>query len=513
MISGAEPYVIADFSGGLDTKSNPLNIPSTKLPYVLNCHTNIRGSVVSRSGYTQLNSSGETGSANGLYDYPIDSGTRMLVQLRGGSFYKMDDLDGTWDSVTLAAGLTDARLEFETFDLGTGANRLIISSHSGVDQMQYWDGSGSFTQITDAEAGTPRYIRVWQQRVFAVGISTNPNNLRWSNSGSVTAWTAADNADIITNDGDVVTGLGILKKNLFVFKRYSIHRVTYTGGDPIIEISPMIQGTGCIASRTIKNLNIPDIGECLVFLTADGRIVAFTGHSEGLYNLSDPISVNNGIGPISMQQLNGGELGGAHAVVLPNKYWYMCFVPSSGSVLPDYCLVFDYLNKSWWPWDAMNFGSSAQVIVNNQIRIYGQGNSGTLRTHRLDDGSNSDNGTAINRVVHTPRIHGQSTSVLSSSYGAQFVFDQIGDYDVDISHRLDLNSTWSTAVTANLRASTSVLGDNLPLTLGGDEAVGIHVDVPKLKNFIQFRVETSNTEPAWTLYRIEEISKPRGIKP
>jgi hypothetical protein len=89
----------------------------------------------------------ETANSDGIhwYEYTSSGSTvRKLVQVLGGKLWKMDDLDGTYDDITLA---------------GNMASRVITFSGSGADDMSLsgtfsGNSSDAYVITIDAE-GTP----------------------------------------------------------------------------------------------------------------------------------------------------------------------------------------------------------------------------------------------------------------------------------------------------------------------------------------------------------------------
>jgi hypothetical protein len=84
----------------------------------------------------------------------------------------------------------------------------------------------------------------------------------------------APNSNVLVINVD----LAILFKNMFVFKRWSIHKVTYTGTpSPLVVINQMKSAVGTASPRTIKNVNMPNKGEVLMLLGTDRKIYVFDG--------------------------------------------------------------------------------------------------------------------------------------------------------------------------------------------------------------------------------------------
>ena len=149
--------------GGLNTTSGPLNLAENESSGLQNIDFDIFGSIFKRNGYAALNTSAISGTPqiDGLYwyeyDYPF---VREAVTVAGGSMYKMDGLDGTWDNVTIntdmskqpvtksVTGLDD--LTFDgTFSGSTNIEYKVVIDLGNTSAKE----TGSITVFADATGG------------------------------------------------------------------------------------------------------------------------------------------------------------------------------------------------------------------------------------------------------------------------------------------------------------------------------------------------------------------------
>lgn len=203
--------------------------------------------------------------------------------------------------------------------------------------------------------------------------------------------------DILTPDDIGLYGSGILNDKMYVFKRWSIHRITYTGSTPLLDIKKAKSTVGTASQRSIKNIDIIGKGEVLIFLGTDRRIYIFDGYDAT--PVSDKISVTNGISVVYMNNINTQALDKVHAVVHSALSWYEIFIPIDDSTVPNYSIILDFSqgieNIAFWPNDNRNLLSSA--VSDNAMGervVYVQGNNNGLIY--LTNSTNTDNGTAIN---------------------------------------------------------------------------------------------------------------------
>lgn len=378
-------FPIEDFSGGMRTTGTFFSRIQSS-PKTLNGLSGKGKTLRKRPGFDWENIPGiGTDPITGLYEYGISDSSRKQIIHVGSNLYKMDELDRTWDFLqgSITSGATS---EFETFTTSSG-NVMLHCTHSN-DTLKSLTATGTtMTEITGSGAPSPKYIKAWNNHVWAAGIVNNPSRLRFSNVATYTNWQTSgiDNYDdnFQTSDGDFITGLAVLRGNLYVFKRYSIFRVTYLGGTPLISVLQVISGTGCISNKSIAEAEVTIVDadgsskkQVLIFLTADKKIVAFDGTT--IYPMSDVISDDNFYSSISMNTLNDSALSEAHAIFVPEQDMYLLFVANSSSSTVDHCLALNTITRGIFAWDNMDFRSSAIFTYQNKKIPYVGGYTGQV---------------------------------------------------------------------------------------------------------------------------------------
>lgn len=200
--------------------------------------------------------------------------------------------------------------------------------------------------------------------------------------------------DITTPQDVGLTGSAILNDKMYVFKKWSIHRITYTASTPLLDIKQAKATVGTASPRSIKNVDIPEKGEVLMFLGTDRRIYIFDGY-EAL-SVGDNIAINNGISSIYLKNINTQALDEVHAVYHSDLGWYELFIPVNPDTDPAYSILVDLKSKpfAFWPYNNRNFGS-ANVSDNGSGErvVYSQHNTNGF-TYLLNDTS-KDDGSAI----------------------------------------------------------------------------------------------------------------------
>lgn len=507
---------IENFSGGLKTRGNIFfrKDPGVATSPDCNAVVSTTGKTLSRIlGYTKLTSVQKTGTARGIYNYSIGSGNhKQLVQF-GTVMYKMDGYDGTLDE--LQTGLSNTRAEFDTFTSSAGVQTLLYANH-GQETMRSWDGSaGSMSDIT----GAPRckFMKVWKNRIWTANIFGTPSRLQWSNLNSYTTWTATDVDDgFTTPEGDEITGMGLLRGRLYIFKENNIFRVSYLGGTPLFEITHVISGTGTQSSHSIKNaiLLVPEAyggtttQEVLVFVTSSGKLMAFDGTF--VVPISEAIEDDNGQSFASAPLMNKGALATTHAITLGAEHQTWFFLPYAADTTPSHLMVFENYTSGLWPAKGFNFEASAMVYDSNNIQVPLGAKDGYL--YRLNSGNTYD-GTAIDAYYTLDLIDYDDNSLLKKGGHFEITCRLRGSSSLQLQHRNDFEGTYSPAKTLTLTG-----GDRLGISftlgtskLGGPRAGTMIYPFPFCVDNTQLKIiEVGTNASAFEIYKIDFVGAGLG---
>lgn len=305
--------------------------------------------------------------------------------------------------------------------------------------------------------------------------------------------TDSGNNDITTPGDAGLTGSGILNDKLYVFKKWSIHRITYTASTPLLDIKQAKATVGTASPRSIKNIDIPGRGEVLIFLGTDRRIYIFDGYET--IPISDHVSVNNGLSSVYMKNINAQALDKVFAVVHSNLSWYEIFVPISSTTVPDYSIVIDLSRPSsietiaFWPNDNRNF-LSGDVSDNGagQRVVYVQGNTNGQASLLIS--SNSDAGTAINSYWHSFKLG--SSVILGKMDEIEVVTDSVASSTPTFGWRMDWESSYTTKT-----LSASSYSHNF--------------NPNRIDNLAQFEIIDNSSNPSFKLWSIGLYERVIGL--
>lgn len=512
---------------GLNTRGGPVSLDDGESPNCMNVHTSLFGTLIKRNGYT--NESGthqhistSPGIIRGIFNYDYDDSTSYLVSIIDGNFYKMDALDGVWDPIgssysnlhvqAYPYGFSDDIAEFVNFD-----GDLIMTTWSRNYGIA-WSGGNSLTHVQLMPRG--KHIIKAYNRLFVGNVTISnsgyggtdtdyPLRIYYSEAGSYTDW--GDGADYSVYDeslnfetldagsGDVCMGFGFMKGRLFGFTKRAVNLISDVGGSYPIIVTRRLDSVGCGAPRSIKTVNVPGLGESLIWLTDDRRIVAWDGST--LKYISEKIDTTNYEAPLSCDKIDTEKYVYSHAVVYEDRGWYVLFVPTGDYV--NYAIVYDYKTDTVWTFDNMNFLSSALVPTALGNKVYTGDYEGYI--YKFDDGR-SDDGDAINAYWQSRRWDFGFLPLLKKGSEAQISTRAIGTYYLDFQDRYNWSSSWSAK--QHLLMSTSdawLLGDLLPAILGAPGAVTNQVDIPYDYNLYQMRIGSNSDDPPFEVYSLDMI--------
>jgi hypothetical protein len=390
----------------------------------------------------------------------------------------------------ISGALTSSRfLTFSDWQSGTALINTDIGlySFSGV--------SGASVSVVSA-APLCKFIVVWQNYCFAIAPRGQNNGYQFSAVNDYTTWPAANQffTAFNTNDGDVVTGVRILKGKMYVFKRYSIFRVTYLGSNPTFQID-LVLGTGCPSHYTIKEIDLGGtIGTVLLFLTTDKKLAIFDGYNvQIIYELGTEKSndlFSDSDTPIAFSDMNYTYTDLFHAVAKTDTSEYILYCVLNSDTTVKYAFVYDWKTGGIYPYDNQVFASSLFAISTSKLEIlYTSGQSGYM--YQMESG-NSDDGSAINAYWVSGKIRPQSAGLLTKLLQLFLYVKQISSgvgLTMNFQYRCDWNVTWNSVQTFNYdRNDSFAFGSTIDLDIG------------TIENMFQIKIQDNSTQLAGTIY-------------
>ncbi len=484
---------------GLNTKAGPLNLDEGESPDCLNVYTNIFGNLIKRKGYNRLNTHPVVHPAtcptgNALFEYKVNTTTIKQVAFFDNVLHKMDNLDGTWDIIPEADNidLSNDIVDFENF------NGTLLWTNWSRDTLQSWNGVTSKTTCVEAAPKGKHIINAYK-RVFISNEEDNPLRFYFSGVDSHTSWDLDNDFETLdAPQGDQAMGWGLLKGRLYGFTENTVNLISSLGGDPLFSVLRRLDGVGCGAPRSIQTAIVPALGESMIWLTKDKRIVAWNGSNIKI--VSERIAVDNNQAVVSMNKIDSDALERAHAVVWKENRWYILFIPLSSSI--QHAIIWDYGTDTLWPLNNQIFRSSALFDTSNGIIPYTIDNQGL--TYRWFN-TNADEGDAINGYWTSPKWHYDWAPYYKKGKEIWITTKTIGNFVLKYQFRYDWNTSFSTAEDLTMFDDEWLLGDVLPATLGGSEAVFQRKDIDFGFNLFQIKLSSNTSDPSFEIYSLDTL--------
>ena len=329
-------FSLQDFSGGLiSADTSTLNLPINSSPDVLNCHTNVYKTIQKRLGFAdKLNSVAYSGVPNGMQHYVQSGSVQYLMKYTGATLSKMDLVsgawDGTWDTIAVdGTNGTQLSNDIMYFTTWSGDGTLIMTTESRNVPQRINATDTSYVNLHYGGAGTApsgKYCFVWSNHTWVANTSADPDIVQRSTVNSYKSWNGTDSgSNSIVTGGDIgITGFAELNGLMYVFKKWSIHRFSYLGGSPLLDIKQTKSGIGTASQKSIVNVQLPQ-GEVLMFLGTDKHIYIFNGWQA--MPITHNIYTPNNISPIWMLNINNTKLNKVHAKDFKDKNLALFFVP------------------------------------------------------------------------------------------------------------------------------------------------------------------------------------------
>ncbi len=320
-------------AGGIEGLADPINPVTRKLGFLSVCRNMVRSeetAAETRPGKRRVGNAPGTDIIYGLGTVRTDD-HKELIAVSGDTVYSYDG--SSWSEID--TGLTEAKWEMAQF-----RNRLIMTN--GKNNVKVYDpalSSGEFVDLAGSPPKSP-YIAVGYQRAFLVDL---PNQVVVSDTGDEEEWSGEDSQSfsVAADDGDEITWIAFYQKNLYVWKRGSVHEFhgPETGRTANDWQNFRVHNVGTPNGRTVVEI------DGLLYWLSDApnnrSVVAWAGGDQPEV-ISDPI---RGL----LDRINWDYISTACAGH-DGKGHYMLSVPIDDSQVPNYTLVMDVYDRSWWVW-------------------------------------------------------------------------------------------------------------------------------------------------------------------
>ena len=297
--------------------------------------------------------------------------------------------------------------------------------------------SGGTTLSTVITEGYyPRYLEIYQNRMFLAGFSSTPSTVWFSETGDPEGYQADSNFEVRTNDGDQVTAIRAYSTKLYIMKLNSFHAL-YGDNPANFFVQDISYEYGCMNNNCA--IVYDDI---FIFLDRKGVIK---------YNGASIEVISNKVQAIFESMNYTAALTEACMEHDKLRNQIVISIPVNGSTTNNLMVVYDYLVGAWSKYDgpAVSALRSMQGRNNSKNLFYGtyQGAVNWFGSSFL-----TDNGTGI------------------TSYAKTRFIKPLGDSIQEQYRRLYINTdTFSTTIAISINfyqdyGSTIVLGRTMVIS-------------------------------------------------
>ncbi len=483
--------------GGLNDAFSPIAIGDNEASDLQNVILSTYGSFKTRDGFDKLNSVtlGASVTCTGLKYYSPISGSKYLIGIfDNDKIYKMDygvsGPDGTWDDITGVLSFVIGQNNLATFVIGQ--DTLIIEDGLNTTAPYKWTGSGNAAAL----GGSPpnaTLVAFHKNMAFAAGNNTNPSTLYYSDVGNIENWTTglSGNLSIETNDGSIIRAIMPGFDALYIWKDYSIWRLTGTDKDTF-QLQRMVSGTGCRSPTAISR-----VGNDFYFTDGQGNVYLYDGAIK-LKLIS--VKVQGTIDSANFARW-------IYAVTEQfNNDYYISF-SNTGSGTHNKILIFDSFNTAWVKFSGMNANAMAVADDGNgeEMLVFGD-YSGFV--YKYPSGTN-DAGTAIDAYYTTKQFRFPEAGIEKDFKLLNVYAAQKGDYTLAVETRKDYEST-GTIKQINLLGISSTWGSAIYGVdrYGGQNIVTERIEVNKEGKFFQIKFSHSTIDEPFEIKGFQVFIEP-----
>lgn len=361
--------------GGLNTLADPFALKANESPKSIDVLHGEDNTLGKRYGREKLNATvtGVSDYCNGLFDYGVSPGVRKLVASFGTTFYKMDDLDGTFDSVE--SGRTDCPHYFER-----SGTKLILCNRNR-DTIKYWDGSATSLTTLNADAPLAMLPKTFKGYFFLANTVANPRRIYYEDESTVTTGDYGEYFTLPSSSDDEVVALVEYNGRLYTSLRTEWYRISYIGGSAVFDYKKVSSVIGGVPN-TIKVVSLPSVGEVIIYLGWNKRLYVFDGTSS--YPISMKYEKDNGQSTVYLDAINQGGIEYSHATVDSNNDMYRLYVAIGENSTISHSFNISLSSMSCSVYQNQTFLASCMAEDSNKKRwhICGDYNGSTYRLDR-----------------------------------------------------------------------------------------------------------------------------------
>ena len=476
-------------SGGLNNAFSPIAIEDNEASDLQNVIFTVSGSFKKRSGFEAVNED-NVGDTCGIKYIKFSDGDQYLVGIfDNDKVYSMDygvsGPDGTWHDITGAISFNASANNLSTFAIGQ--DTLVIDDGIASTAPFKWTGTGDCAAL----GGSPpkaTIVAFHKNMAFAAGNEDNPSTLYFSDIGDIENWTTglSGNIGVETNDGSIIRAIVPGFDALYIFKDYSIFRLTGSDKDSF-QLQKMVNGVGVTSPQAIST-----IGNQFFFITGQGSVYLYDG-AIGLKKLSSKVAGTLKT-DISFSRY-------AYAVSTTYDDDYYVAVSTTGSNTNDLVLMFDSFSLSWTKFVGLNI--NAMTVGNDGTGrdkiFFGDYSGATLKYPQGDD----DNGAAIDAYYITKQFNYPELGPTKDLKLLKVYFaEEATSYNLEVTVMKDFEITGTTTSIDLSTGTGSVFGTAVYGTdvYGGDSIISQRIESNLEGSFYKIKFQNNATDNPFEVF-------------
>lgn len=383
--------VVINPGRGLNNFVSENLIKDEEMSDLLNIVFDESGVAKKRGGITTVGS-GLPAAPKGLGVLKSDTVNRLLT-VSGTALYYLNG--STWDSI---AGETFTADKETTFTQARGKAYIWNGTEGGTE----YDGTTLDRPGTMPKA---RFSIYYSGYHIAAGVDTQKNRLYISvatdasdftnaattlhNStevpgATVFAGTGAQFVDVEKDDGDEITGLTKFQDALIVFKRRSIHQVTFdSSGVPTV--AAVTRSVGCESHKSIENVE-----NDVFFFSRNGYYVL--GNEPQFFDAIRTNELSARIHPL-IGTINRAQFSRVSSIYFDNRFWSA--VPQGGNATNNQVLTYDRRYFAWSKHDTITPNHWTVYVDSNNLEHLYYADETQSEVFEVTDSTYSDDGQPI----------------------------------------------------------------------------------------------------------------------
>lgn len=403
----------------------------------------------------------------------------------------------------------DAKWLYRTIEGSGVSGAYYFVSTLPVSATTYTDSIASSALGVEAanDQGKPppyEFCITHQERLFC-NSSQDPQYLWYSDLGNPFVFTSTNFILIADGDGEKITGLGVQGNSVIVFKENSVWVIYMPGTDDTQWVRVKSNAKyGCASHRSILEYE-----QQLMYLGQQNRKI--TGWYAFLGNTTEPdvtaLRVTTMFGDAKSDRIEPDVFLFQNAykdkvagLIFDNKLWYSVTY-GSGQTTNNRIYQFDFVRRSksrklgsWVPFTGIE--ANAFTVYEGEIYFGTSQDDGFV--HMANDGTYTDNGSAINSYYETKEFDGgEKWRHFEKDFRqGEFTVATLGDWLMQVSWILDSDKGVGNAQTIDLNPGGSLWGSMVwgsDTWGGGQNRIDARIDLYGAGKRIAFKFSNLNT--------------------